>query len=138
MAWKVTFNSSLGIIESIYTGRVTVDEVKDAVARHASLTKETGSESVLVDASGIVEAVGGLMDVFAFPSGLFEKEGISKMSRWALVLPKQDKTRQIAEFFETVSRNHGWMVQCFKDRQETLDWLKSSGSTNKSDTGNGS
>lgn len=123
MACKVTFNSSLGIIESTYTGRVTMDDVKDAINQRKLLTKDMDFEKILVDGAGVTELPLGVMDAFSVPNDLWEK-GINRLSRMALVIPKIKKAKELARFFEDACYNRGWKVKCFEERQDAIDWLQ--------------
>jgi hypothetical protein len=124
MACTIILNSSLGIIDETYTGRVTIDEFRDAVARRVSLSKETGVEKILIDTSGVTESPVRMMDIYSLPDSFYAEQGVSKRSRMALVLPRTSKEREIAKFFEDACCNRGWTVMSFEERQDAIDWLQ--------------
>jgi len=124
MACTIILNASLGIIDEMYTGRVTIDEFRDAVARRVSLSKETGVEKILIDTSGVTESPVRMMDIYSLPDSFYAEQGVSKRSRMALVLPKPSKEREIAKFFEDACYNRGWTVMSFEERQDAIDWLQ--------------
>jgi hypothetical protein len=42
----------------------------------------------------------------------------------ALIMPKCNKAKEVAEFFITASLNRGWVVRDFKERQSAIEWLQ--------------
>jgi hypothetical protein len=87
------------------------------------LQKETGITKILNDVSEI-ELEATIMDVFAFPNKQYPEEGADRKTCMALIMPKCNKAKEVAEFFITASLNRGWVVRDFKDRQSAIDWLQ--------------
>lgn len=123
MPWSVTFNSSLNIIEEVFSGIVTAPEFREAVSKRISLEKETGSTKVLNDVSE-VEVDASILDLLDFPNKQYQEEGSNRNVRMALVMPKSKRARELAEFFITACLNRGWQVKNFNVRQEAIAWLK--------------
>jgi hypothetical protein len=122
MPWSVTYNSSLDLVEEVFSGLVTAAEFREAASKRISLEKETGATKILNDVSK-VEVDASIMDVFNFPNKQYVQEGSNRKVRMALVMPLHNKSREIAEFFVTACLNRGWQVKEFSDRQEAIDWL---------------
>jgi hypothetical protein len=123
MPWNVNFNTSLGIIEEVFYGLVTASELTEATSQRISLQKETSITKILNDVSDIkLEA--SVIDILNFPDKQYPEENVDRKTRMALILPKCNKARNMAEFFMTASLNRGWTVRPFEERQSALDWLK--------------
>jgi hypothetical protein len=122
MAWSVTYNPALDVIEELFCGQVTAAEFREAVSKRISLEKETGSSKILNDVSD-VEVDASIMDIYDFPNKQYNEEGSNRGVRMALIMPNSSKAMALAEFFVTVCLNRGWMVKEFTDRQRAIDWL---------------
>ena len=123
MPWSVNYTPSLGIIEEIFYGLVTAAELTVATSQRISLQKETSITKILNDVSDIkLEA--SVIDILNFPDKQYPEENADRKTRMALILPKCNKSRNLAEFFMTASLNRGWTVRPFEERQSALDWLR--------------
>lgn len=137
MAWSAKHDRSNDIVEVVYTGDITGTELRDAASERIRLQKETGTMSVLVDASGIERMVAGTMDLFGLPDELYVSKQAHRNSRMALVLPRSRKEREGVRFFETVCENRGWQVKEFEERQVAVDWLRETKPSNNPDAPDG-
>jgi len=123
MPWSVNFNPSLGIIEEVFYGLVTAPELTEATSQRILLQKETSITKILNDVSD-VKLEASVIDILNFPDKQYPEENADRKTRMALILPKCNKTRNMAEFFMTASLNRGWTVRPFEERQSALDWLQ--------------
>ena len=123
MPWSVNFNPSLGIIEEVFYGLVTASELTEATSQRILLQKETSIMKILNDVSD-VKLEASVIDILNFPDKQYPEENADRKTRMALILPKCNKTRNMAEFFMTASLNRGWTVRPFEERQSALDWLQ--------------
>ena len=123
MPWSVNFNPSLGIIEEVFYGLVTASELTEATSQRILLQKETSIMEILNDVSD-VKLEASVIDILNFPDKQYPEENAHRKTRMALILPKCNKTRNMAEFFMTASLNRGWNVRPFEERQSALDWLQ--------------
>lgn len=122
MPWSVTFNSSLNIIEEVFSGNVSAPEFREAMSKRISLGKKAGSTKILNDVKEVVVDC-SVMDVLNFPSKHYDEEGASRNVRMALIMPTVGESREMAKFFVTACLNRGWQVKEFDDRHEAIDWL---------------
>ena len=123
MPWSVNFNPSLGIIEEVFYGLVTASELTEATSQRILLQKETSITKILNDVSD-VKLEASVIDILNFPDKQYPEENADRKTRMALILPKCNKARNMAEFFMTASLNRGWTVRPFEERQSALDWLQ--------------
>jgi len=121
MSVAVKFNSELGIIESVLADNVTPEDLRMHEARCIALAKETGSSCFLTDATAAAFKVSEL-DLYDLPQ-FYDREGIRRPIRIAVLPPATEAVRRLVGFYETVCANRGWTVAAFEERQEALDWL---------------
>jgi hypothetical protein len=112
-----------GVVESVYAGMVTPEELDRAVRLTLDLAKGSGFFRFCSD---VADLVGGhsVGDLFAMIASL-EQAGLPRTLREAIVtsgslLPSRD-----VQFYEDACRNRGWNVRIFPDRASALAWLKS-------------
>ena len=123
MPWSVNYNPTLGIIEEVFYGLVATSELIEATSKRISLQKDTSITKILNDVSDIkLEA--SVIDILNFPDKQYPGEKVDRKTCMALILPKCNKARNMAEFFMTASLNRGWTVRPFEERQSALDWLQ--------------
>jgi hypothetical protein len=77
-----------------------------------------------------------IYELYDLPKQYAEEE-LNRRSRVAVILPASEKAREALRFYETASRNCGWDVQTFSERQGAIDWLTGDIASDKSDSGDG-
>lgn len=130
MPFTYEHNRTLQIVEVWYSGKVTARDLQEATSQLIALEKEPCVNRFLVDAEA-AEFSASLADLFNLPTKQYIEEGAERSGRVACLLPTSPKEKQAMEFYETVCRNRGWMVQVFAQRQDAIDWLTGSASANK-------
>jgi hypothetical protein len=134
MAWTLEHSSKLRVIELVCTGRTTGLDLREATSKAIALGKEQGSSMFLVDATEI-ELTASTFDLYDLPGRQYPAENLARQSHVAVVLPKRPKERKDAEFYETACVNRGWLVKLFPNRDEGIEWLTGTDSSNKPDAG---
>jgi hypothetical protein len=130
MNWTVKFNRELRIVETVFTGKTTGSNLRDATTRTIALANEQGTTGVLVDATGI-QMVASTLDILDLPARQYEKDDLDRRTHVALILPTQEKEREDARFYETACVNRGWQVRSFPSQDEAIEWLVNMTSSNK-------
>lgn len=123
MKWTLGYNGTLSIIELVFAGRNTGQDLRESTSEAIALSKQQGCLKFLVDATDI-ELGATLFDLHDLPATQYKVENLDRRSRAALVLPKSPKEQVDAEFYETACNNHGWRVKSFRTRDEGIEWLK--------------
>lgn len=126
MSYTIEPITELGIIQCIYTGKVTGKDFRDSAAEALMLAKQNNTKLFLIDESKW-EGGTSTLDLHELPS-VFETLGFNRSSRGALILP-QSGTEQLMDsrFFATVCSLKGWTIKLFTDRQEGINWLNERG-----------
>ena len=121
MPYEVKFDNNLGIIESTVTGVLSGDEICSCTDEMIDLSVRHGVGAFLIGALELT-SVSSALDVYDIP-GRYQEGGLSRSSRFALVLPELRSVREIATFYDNVCNNRGWSVRPFETRHEAIAWL---------------
>ena len=130
MPSDIRYDKSSGLIEIVLSGEVTGPELREAVQKRIALQRETGAVGVLTDASE-TQTSPSTMDLFDLPSHLYPEQDQRRRTVIALILPHAEGPKEMAVFLETASRNRGWQMQVFANRQSALAWLKEHAASSK-------
>ncbi|MBN1378896.1 MAG: STAS/SEC14 domain-containing protein [Gammaproteobacteria bacterium] len=122
MPYTLNYNHSLQLVEVVYTGKVTADELRESTSKAIALGKKHGDADALVDGTEM-ELVASSVDLLDLPAHQYEAEKMSRRVRVAFVLPKLSKELENSKFYETASVNRGWQVRLFPNRNEAIEWL---------------
>lgn len=137
MPWTYEHNPVLQIIDVVYAGNITARDLRESTSELIALGKEKGINRFLLDTTEM-KLDTNLVDLYDLPTQQYVEEKADRQGRIAVILPKSTRARKAAEFFETVCRNRGWLVQVFSERQGAVDWLTLSSPSNKPHAGDGS
>ena len=137
MPWSYDYNSKQQIVEVVYEGQVTANDLHESTTKFIGMEEEKGRNRFLVDATKMKIAT-SLMAIYDLPTKQYIEEKADRQGRVAVLLPEDPSAKEAAEFYETVCRNRGWMVRVFSERQDAIDYLTRPSIENKKSTGNGS
>ena len=121
MSWSVEYDAQLGIIIEVFTGVVTVDEVRDEAMRCFALAEEKNTNCFLTDCAQAEFKLSNV-DIVSI-SELYDRIGVKRPIRIAVISPESDTGQDVTDFFETVCVNRGWKAKAFSERQAALDCL---------------
>ncbi len=122
MAWQVEYLTAHNIVKATYTGHVSADDFKQGVTRTMEVARENKTLLFLIDDTQLEAAV-STPEIYAMPSFYEEMKG-SRRARIAVLLPAGGQILEDVQFYVTVCRNKGWLVEAFTDEQEAIDWLR--------------
>ncbi len=122
MPFSVAYLEPPGVVETVHTGHVTPQELKEALAATAVCAGEHACRRHLVDALGVEQGDSSAFDILkmaeflaALPEGALERQ--------AILPPPSAKGREDLHFYETAARNRGVNARMFASRDEALAWL---------------
>ena len=127
MPYDLKYNSTLQIIEIVHVGILSGKDILESTDEGILLQTEHGSNAILIDATGL-ETVASITDVFDLPRQ-YDDGAVSRATRFAVVRPKRQVAREMAQFYDNVCNNRGWRVKQFDTRDEAVEWLTSYGSS---------
>ncbi len=62
-----------------------------------------------------------------------DDEGAGKKNSVAVILPQNEKSIEVTQFYESMCRNLGWSAIFFSERQSAIYWLLGKAGSNKPD-----
>ena len=123
MPYDTKLLRELEIVELKLWGSISGADLRAATAECVSLQRQTGATKFLIDVNGW-HVVASVADFYQLPAELYEKEGVDRRSRIAVILPSSQSGQQAARDYEIMCRNRGWQAQLCPDRQSAIDWLE--------------
>ena len=123
MTWTLKHNESPHFIHVTLFGSVSGFELRELTSAAIALLKKQGVLGAFIDLIEL-ESVTSIIDVFDLADKQYDREGLNRNVRMAMVLPVSHSAKQAAEFYETVCVNRGWLVRSFPGRNEAIEWLK--------------
>jgi hypothetical protein len=121
MPWSVMYNPELHIIEIVYTGIITLDDIKEEIDASMALGKKEDTNKFLTDARDI-DLKASVFDMHSIPR-LFAAKNAERLGKEAVLLPESPEAQDAIYFYETVCKNAGWRIKVFSEREEAIDWL---------------
>ena len=121
MPWTLSLLQPERIVLTEYLAPMTGGEVMTATRETVAFAREHEVCRFLSDCTRFAQ-VGTPFEVFELIR-LYEVLQLPPGMRDAVLLPKSDQAREDMRFYETASRNRGYDVRLFVDRQAAIDWL---------------
>ena len=122
MPWSDKQHPEYELIEMVYKGCITLDDMNSAGMKTKAVAEELGINRFLLDLNDVEAFDVSTFDLYDRPEQWRGLRAKSK-NRLALHVPDSKEIMKAARFYETVCRNRGWNVQIFSQRQEAIDWL---------------
>ncbi|OEU63941.1 MAG: hypothetical protein BA870_04870 [Desulfuromonadales bacterium C00003094] len=122
MPWSVELNTELDLIESIYSGYVTICEVEAATLKAFELASKERPSRFLTELRD-VELEHSVADLYFIPKE-WQRMKFMWLNRLALLVSGCDAIMKDLQFFETTCLNQGRHVRIFTQRQDAIDWLQ--------------
>lgn len=122
MNWKVEFDEKYQIVVLAYNGTNSAKDIFDSSFSAIELTNKKKAYKILIESQNIITKL-NRADVFKLPFELYNKWGMNKSIRIALLKPKDLEAQQMASFYEISTMNLGWETKIFPERKAALKWL---------------
>ncbi len=121
MPYQVCFNEKDQIVETVYQGLLTSDELMEAAMASLKVAEQHQTTRFLGDCTTL-DPGGSLFDIYDLVQ-FYENIPFARFSKEAILLPQIPQAVEDMQFYELVSQNRGFEVRIFADRQVALDWL---------------
>jgi len=121
MSHEAVYCADVGIVESVFDGVVTLEDVLADAVEAIRIARREGTGLFLCDL-GNADVRLSNFDVLAVAEKLEAQTDISEM-RKALIVPDDDYSQQTVLFFETMFAFRGGRVAAFTDRDAARNWL---------------
>lgn len=120
----VTFRKDLDIVEIVFRRNIDTQDLEESTVNALQLANDRDLTLFLIDISEAgLEAP--LVDVYDLADKRYEEAGANRKNRAALVSSSTEKSLKLAEFYQHVCMNRGWMVKVFLSQEKALEWLTS-------------
>ena len=120
MPYELTFEAEEGYLRAVFTGRVTMQVVRDYLQVLLPKLEETKCQRLLSDCSA-AEIHFSSLDIMQFPK-LAAASPLTEILKRAVVAKPGTSGY---EMYETISTMQGQFVRVFSDHDEALEWLLS-------------
>ncbi len=117
----VSYLEAEQVVECTYSGEVGPAELAQSILSAVELGRSRGTFNVITDLTALA-AGPSVGDLYEVPR-LFERLGLPRTLREAIVAPALSTFAADVQFYEDVCSNRGWMVRVFPDRTGALAWL---------------
>ena len=104
------------------TGELTSEAMADYTRQSIRLANEHGASRALVDCSGLEDISATMADIYKLPDAYIEL-GLSRKTRIALVVRKDNSRADLYSFYDDVTHNRGFSVRLFDSLDEAWAWL---------------
>lgn len=121
MTIKSEFIEELKIIDSVFSEKATINEMKEAVIESLKLAEQHHTNLFLVDCSRLMKG-GTIVQLYSLGDFYMEID-VMPGTKQAIVLSDILETQRDIRFYETATRNRGFDVHVFPDRSSAIAWL---------------
>ncbi len=121
MPWGARYETDRATVVVSGSGRLSLDNMREIARAATDLLRGNKATRVLLDCTDAVLDL-KVVDVFYLPE-CYEKVGVPRNARIALILPRTRQQSQMYEFYETVCRNKGYICRLFDTQQSAEQWL---------------
>ena len=122
MRWDIEFIEKDKTISVKYHGTSNAELFIRSFEEFVGLATKYEVNRFLVDTSDLKPAL-TTVEIYELPKA-FDKLPVDRKTRYAMVECENPAVRKNLAFFETVSRNLGYLVKLFEDRESAMAWLK--------------
>lgn len=121
MTWKTKYNKEINIIESAFSGRITVEEIIEESKESSRLSKNYNTNRYLSDCTAADFKL-SVIDVIDLPDE-YKKNKEKKQFKLAIIVPKSKTALYAVEFYKNFFINQGAKVELFDNYKNALKWL---------------
>ncbi len=118
LRFEIGLDPEMMFVSARAEGRLNKEADLDILRRCAAKAMDARCLRIFCDYS-MARAAGSVLDIHE-KAGCLEQAGIPRAMRIALFY---DQDEQKHRFWETVTRNRGYMVRVFKDKTAAIEWL---------------
>ncbi len=123
MPTSIKYLPEYKIVETIYQGVVTPEELQVSLVNAIAMTHQEKTGLILSDLRDMTQGH-SVIDIFYFLSQI-DLNTVAHITKEALVMPVDEAAADNVKFYETTSQNRGLNARIFPDRESALQWLNS-------------
>lgn len=121
MPWTTSHHPDLPIIEVVYQGDVTPEELRRCVDESLGRCRSSGSSLILTDC---LQLTGGhnVSELYEL-ANLISLDAPPDFTREAVLYAPGGNTEELVLFWENVCQNRAFDVKSFDCRESAIEWL---------------
>jgi hypothetical protein len=123
MAERTEYVAEKGFILITYTGKVTIDEAREATVKAIAIQKEKHTDRVVIDPSDMT-AWPSVSEMWGLVQSYPELEAPQR-TRLAVVRPKAPDKTDLSGFYEVTCQNRCYNAKAFNTREAAEEWVRS-------------
>ena len=131
MPQKTAYIAEERIIVITYSGKVIIEEVREATVQAIAMQKEERIEQVLIDAT-LMTAWPSRVDMWHLVESYPRLEA-PRRTRLAAIRPQVPDKTDISGFFEVVCQNRSYNAKAFHTREDAEKWLHSADNSSRAE-----
>lgn len=121
MSWQVILHSDIEVIETVYSGIMSREELFSAVHETLNIAEQNHCTRFLAECS-MLNGGHTIFDLYYLAREVLARAGLKVMYE-AVLMPSYPSLMEKVNFWETVGVNRGFKVRVFRERTAALDWL---------------
>lgn len=121
MACTSRYIAEIHVIETTYSGIITLDELRLALTEILELSQQHQASRFIADCTHM-EGGGRVLDSYEFAKEIEQIPNVHLLKE-AFILPILKETADSVRFFETTAMNRGLNIRAFPSREEAIEWL---------------
>lgn len=122
MPWKVEHLPDEQTLLLVSTGLLTASEARAQTELSLKEIVQHAIPRVLIDYSAAQVEV-PLSSIYQLPD-IYDKSGVSRQTKVAVVMPKDKYKIEAFEFYEDICLNRGYRVKLFESTAAAQEWLR--------------
>ena len=120
MAYSLNIEEDHSFITMFVIGELTNEIIMDQNVAMSKLAAESGIDKILVDATK-ARFIGSILDQYDYANNyMTTSNDVSRLFRLVLLVDIDDHSH---DFIETLSRNNGFDITIFRDREKAIEYL---------------
>lgn len=123
MPFTITYLQTYNIIEKVYSGKLSPENLVEIVDQTYKMMQETGAKKVIADCSDLTEGYTAF-DLYYLMEKISHMQ-IDPYASEAIILSNNPDTTKNLLFFETLATNNGFKCKTFENRASAMEWLLS-------------
>jgi hypothetical protein len=121
MPIKNNYVPELNLIESIFEGKISYNNIKDAVVEATKMAIKQKTRLFLSDCTELTRG-SSIVELYAIAE-FFDVIHVDHSIKQAVILPDNQEVKAALRFYETTTHNRGYNVLVFADKQKAINWL---------------
>ncbi len=123
MPFRISYLEDLNIVELLYFGHVTSDDIYNATRKSLETQNKKNTKLTLVNTLEMTETTANIIDVHLIPEKFYKQSADTRKKVIAILESNIPTIKLLINDYFNSCYNRGWRIKKFKTRQDALEWL---------------